>query len=116
VADGGLVPQELERRIYEVRGHNVMLYDDLVSMYGVDVRALNHAVMRNAERFPEDFMISLTPEEVNGLRSQTVISKPVAAVVATCARLHRRDIAMLSSVLVRVVRRHRPFRIAAPCT
>ena len=60
MAGGGLVAQGLERRIYELRGHNLLLDDDLASMYGVDVRVLNQAVSRNAERFPDDFMFRLT--------------------------------------------------------
>jgi ORF6N domain len=30
---------------------------DLAAMYGVDVRVLNQAVARNADRFPSDFML-----------------------------------------------------------
>jgi phage regulator Rha-like protein len=43
-------------------------------MYGVETRVLNQAVKRNIERFPEDFMFQLTPNEVNILISQNVIS------------------------------------------
>ena len=42
-----------------VRGERrkaVMLDADLASLYGVSTRALNQAVKRNRERFPEDFM------------------------------------------------------------
>ena len=41
-------------------------------MYGVDVKALNQAVRRNASRFPDDFMFHLTLAEHAALRSQTV--------------------------------------------
>lgn len=61
------------QKIYLVRGHKVMLDRDLAELYGVETRALNQAVRRNIERFPDDFMFSLTREEIMRI-SQTVIS------------------------------------------
>lgn len=53
------VPLELiERRIYLVRGHKVMIDGDLAELYGVEIRVLNQAVKRNMDRFPDDFMFS----------------------------------------------------------
>ena len=52
-----------------------MLDRDLAELYSVETRALNQAVKRNTERFPEDFMFQLTLEEgkaVTALRSQNV--------------------------------------------
>jgi hypothetical protein len=51
----------------------VILDRELSAIYGVETRALNQAVKRNGERFPEDFMFQLTAEEVELSRSQTVI-------------------------------------------
>lgn len=71
-------PIPLERitsRIYLFRGVKVMLDADLAELYGVTTSALNQAVSRNAERFPQDFMFRLTKEEVDTLKSQSVISK-----------------------------------------
>ena len=45
------------------RRKSVMLDADLASLYGVSTRALNQAVKRNRERFPEDFMFRLTEAE-----------------------------------------------------
>jgi hypothetical protein len=47
-------------KIYLIREHKVMLDKDLAEMYGVETRALNQAVKRNAKRFPEDFMFRIT--------------------------------------------------------
>jgi hypothetical protein len=63
----------IERAILVLRGHKVMLDTDLAALYGVAVKALNQAVLRNSERFPQDFMFQLTRDEVQSLRSQTVI-------------------------------------------
>ena len=70
-----LVPvARIERAIVVLRGHKVMLDTDLAALFQVPVRALNQAVRRNLERFPEDLMFRLRPREAAGLRSQTVIS------------------------------------------
>lgn len=66
--------QQVERRIYTVRGLNVMLDSDLAELYGVETAALNRAVKRNSSRFPDDFMFQLTGEEAKSLTSQIVIS------------------------------------------
>ncbi|MBI5379664.1 MAG: ORF6N domain-containing protein [Nitrospirae bacterium] len=50
-----------------------MLDRDLARLYEVETRVLNQAVRRNLERFPPDFMFSLTREEIMGI-SQFVIS------------------------------------------
>ena len=64
----------VERRIYLVRGHKVMLDSDLADLYEVETKILLQAVKRNKERFPNDFMFQLTSGETTNLRSQTVTS------------------------------------------
>ena len=53
-----------------------MLDEDLATLYGVDVKALNQAVKRNRDRFPADFMFRLTAQETRILRSQIVTARP----------------------------------------
>jgi len=53
----------VERRILSIRGQRVLLDADLAAVYGVSTRALNQAVKRNRDRFPEDFMFQLTRAE-----------------------------------------------------
>ena len=45
--------QIIQSKIYEIRGQKVMLDRDLAEMYGVQTKALNQAVKRNIDRFPE---------------------------------------------------------------
>ena len=55
-----IVPIEvIERKIYLIRGHRVMLDSDLAELYGVLTKVLNQAVKRNIKRFPSDFMFQL---------------------------------------------------------
>ena len=71
-----LIPIErIQRVIYLIRGEKVMLDSDLAALYGVSTKILNRAVKRNANRFPEDFMVQLTAEEVDVLRCQIGTSK-----------------------------------------
>jgi hypothetical protein len=67
--------KNIESKILLIRGQKVMLDTDLAELYDVEIRALNQAVKRNAERFPEDFMFQLTSEEYESLRSHFVILK-----------------------------------------
>jgi phage regulator Rha-like protein len=62
----------IHNKIYEVRGHKVMLDYEIAEMFEVLTKALNQAVKRNIERFPEDFMFQLTQEEWETMRSQIV--------------------------------------------
>jgi hypothetical protein len=56
-------PVALAQRILTIRGQRVMVDADLAELYGVSTRALNQAVKRNAQRFPDDFMFRLTRGE-----------------------------------------------------
>jgi hypothetical protein len=72
-----IVPVEIiERRIYLIREHKVMLDSDLAELYQVETFNLNKAVKRNLDRFPQDFMFQLTKEEAEVLRFQIGMSKP----------------------------------------
>ena len=65
----------IQNKIYEIRGMNVMLDFDLAEMYSVETKVLKQSVKRNQNRFPPDFMFSLTQKEFQSLRSQIVTSK-----------------------------------------
>jgi hypothetical protein len=60
----------IESLIRIIRGQQVMLDSDLAMLYGVETKALNQAVKRNVNRFPDDFMFQLTQEEAVASRSQ----------------------------------------------
>ena len=62
-----------ELRILIIREQRVLLDADLARLYGVETRALNQAVKRNLDRFPEEFVFQLTREEILSI-SQTVTS------------------------------------------
>ncbi len=63
-----------ESKILVLRGHRIILDEDLAELYGVAVKRLNEQVKRNAKRFPVDFVFRLTREEQSSLRSQFATS------------------------------------------
>jgi ORF6N domain len=70
-----IAPDIVANRIVLIRGQKVLLDSDLADMYGVETRRLNEQVRRNLERFPPDFMFTLTNEEYAALMSQNATSK-----------------------------------------
>ena len=101
MADKLLVPAErIEHAILVLRGQKVMLDSELAALYEVPVKALNQAVKRNLDRFPEDFMFQLSQEEATSLRSQSVTSKAGRGGRRTEPyAFTEQGVAMLSSVL-----------------
>jgi hypothetical protein len=108
------VIEDIQSQIYTIRGVQVMLDENLASLYHVETRVLNQAVKRNKDRFPEQFCFQLTAEEYELLRSQIVILEDDAALTSQNVTLesrrgrHRKylpyafteqGVAMLSAVL-----------------
>ncbi|MEK7646068.1 MAG: ORF6N domain-containing protein [Patescibacteria group bacterium] len=96
-----VAPELLGQKILFIRGHKVMLDNDLAELYGVSTKVLNQAVKRNTQRFPSDFMFQLNLAEVKTLNRSQIV---------TGSQKHRdprfqpyafteHGVAMLSSVL-----------------
>jgi len=91
----------IEKMILVIRGQKVMLDGDLAALYEVETKSLNRAVRRNLERFPDDFMFQLTPEEYEVLRRQIGTLKTGRGVHRKYLPLvfTEQGVAMLSGVL-----------------
>ncbi len=92
----------VERRIFVMRGHKVMLDVDLAELYGVPTKRLNEQVKRNRKRFPEDFMFRLTAGETRAVievRSQFATLKRGRHRKYLPYVFTEQGVAMLSSVL-----------------
>ena len=87
---------------------------DLAELYGVPTKALNQAVKRNIERFPERFMFRMRNEDIANLRSQIVTASAETSLRSQIVTLNKKQgqhlkympyafteqgIAMLSAVL-----------------
>lgn len=89
---------DIQPMIRVIRGQQVMLDNDLATLYSVETRRLNEQVKRNIERFPDDFMFQLTKEELDNLMSQNATSSWGGTRKLPYA-FTEQGIAMLSSVL-----------------
>ena len=96
-----VTPRPIESLIHAIRGQKVMVDADLADLYGVPTGALNQAVRRNMERFPEDFAFRLSKAEFEHWKSQIVISNPSARMGLRHAPFvfTQEGVAMLSAVL-----------------
>jgi hypothetical protein len=94
-----MLRERIESRIFLIRGQKVMLSNDLADLYGVAAKRLNEAVKRNRERFPEDFMFSLSKQEYDNLKSQFATSNWGGARRARPYAFTEEGVAMLSAVL-----------------
>ena len=92
------IQQHIESRIFLIRGQNVTLDADLAILYESETKALNRAIRRNLDRFPEDFMFQLTKQEVTNLRCQFGTSSWGGRRFPPYA-FSEQGVAMLSSVL-----------------
>ena len=91
--------ETIKNKIYSIRGFQVMLDRDLAEMYGVETRALKQAVKRNIKRFPEDFMIELTNDEIDMLVSQSVIPAKKHFGGAKPFAFSEQGVSMIASIL-----------------
>ncbi|VAX36753.1 hypothetical protein MNBD_UNCLBAC01-1267 [hydrothermal vent metagenome] len=94
-----IIQEQVEQKIFVIRGKKVMLDRDLAQLYGVQTFRLNEQVKRNIKRFPEDFMFQLNNKEkleviANCDNLKSLKYSPVNPTVFT-----EQGVAMLSSIL-----------------
>lgn len=65
------IQNNINNKIYFVRGVQVMLDSDLSDLYKTETKFINRAVKRNSSRFPSEFMFQLTELEWQNLRFQS---------------------------------------------
>ncbi len=85
-------------KIFILHGDKVIFDRDLAEMYGVSTKVFNQAVKRNIERFPKDFMFTVSEKEWDNLRSQIVTSSWGGARYRPNV-FTEQGVAMLSSIL-----------------
>ena len=99
---------DIRSHIYTARGVQIMLDEDLATLYGVPTKVLNQSVKRNQDRFPQEFCFKLTAAEHSNLKSQFVTSSLISQFATSKKHGGRRKlpfafteqgVAMLSGVL-----------------
>lgn len=107
---------QLDAQILTIRGQKVILARDPAAIYGVETKALNQAVKRNAEKFPDDFMFVVTHEEFAILRSQFVTLKVAHPLEVQHTTHHRNGVSLASAFPNRVWERGRKKAERKPIT
>ena len=101
-ANVGSALMPIENLIYVIKGQQVMLDSDLARLYGVETKYLKRAVKSNISRFPADFMMELSLEELENLRCKKGTSSSGNGHGGTRYKPYaftEQGVAMLSSVL-----------------
>ena len=94
--------QQIQSKIYDIRGQRVMLDRDLADLYHVTTGNLNKAVKRNIRRFPSDFMFQLTKEEFEFLKQNLIFQNGISSWGGTRKLPYaftEQGLAMLSGIL-----------------
>ena len=65
-----VVYSDVQRMIVNVRNQQVIIDADVAKLYGVETKHVNQAVRNNQDKFPSDYVFTLTSDEVGDLRSK----------------------------------------------
>jgi hypothetical protein len=95
-----LQDNQIQNKIYTIRGLQVMMDRDLAELYGVETKRLNEQVKRNFDRFPPEFMFQLTKNEFENWKSQIATSnKELMGLRKMPFAFTEQGVSMLSAVL-----------------
>jgi len=75
---------QVEDRILTIRDQNVLLDNDVASLYGVETREINQAIHRNPDKFPEGYILQLDKMEWQSLKSKVLISNRKKEEITNC--------------------------------
>ena len=66
---------KVQNKIIVIRNQRVMSDADVADLYEVETKRVNEAVRNNPDKFPKDYMFTLTDEELHDLRSKISTTK-----------------------------------------
>lgn len=89
----------VESKIVEIRGQKVIIDSDVASLYEVETREINQAVKNNPDKFPEGYILELTKEEWETVRSKNLISPLGGGKVRPPKAFAEKGLYMLATIL-----------------
>lgn len=89
---------QVKNKIMRLRDQKVILDSDVAELYGVETKRINEAVNRNPDKFPEDYLITLTSVEWDLLKSQFATSMKGGKIKLPTA-FTERGLYMLATIL-----------------
>lgn len=90
---------KVKSKIIEMRNQKVILDSDVAELYGVETKAINQAIKRNPNKFPDGYIIDLTPDEWGQLKSQFVTSPKGGGKVKLPTAFTERGLYMRATIL-----------------
>ena len=94
-----ILQSEVQNKIVNIRGVNVIADADVADLYGVETKRVNEAVRNNPEKFPEDYMFVLTTDELSDLRSKISTTKISAKSRVAPKVFTEKGLCMLATIL-----------------
>ncbi len=62
--------EKIKSKIISIQGQQVILDSDVAELYRVETKRINEAVKNNPDKFPDGYIIGLTTDEWNNLKSK----------------------------------------------
>jgi len=90
---------EIESKILEIRGQQVLIDRDVAELYGVEVKRVNEAVARNFDKFPDGYIISISQSEKNELVANCDRFTPLKHSTVTPTAFTEKGLYMLATIL-----------------
>jgi len=90
--------QNIESKLFEVRGQKVLIDFDVAEIYCIETKRINEAVKNNPDKFPDDYLFVLSKEELNNLRSKNSSTKLTMTRVAPKA-FTEKGLYMIATIL-----------------
>jgi tRNA/tmRNA/rRNA uracil-C5-methylase (TrmA/RlmC/RlmD family) len=94
-----ITQDQVKSKIIKLRNQNVLLDSDVAELYGVETRAINQAVKRNLEKFPDGYLLQLDFGEWRNLKSQIVTSIERGGKTKLPTAFTERGLYMLATIL-----------------
>lgn len=91
--------EEVESKIIEIREQKVLLDSDVASLYCVATREINQAVKNNPKKFPQGYIIELTPKEWELVKSKFLTSPLGGGKVKLPKAFTEKGLYMLATIL-----------------
>ena len=67
--------KNIELKLITIRDQRVLIDKDVAEIYGVETKRINEAVKNNSDKFPKDYLFTLSDKEFEDLRSKISTAK-----------------------------------------
>ena len=90
---------EVESKMITIRNAKVLLDSDVAALYGIETKRVNEAVKNNPAKFPEGYILSLSSEEWNGMKTNFSTSLGPGGKVKLPVAFTEKGLYMLATIL-----------------